>query len=95
MNAVKSSAYFVGKAILILRTEADPKIGLTELAARAGCSRSHISMVERGQANPTFDLVERLAGALGCTMDEFVVRYSALRARAAKKEKEDATSCSR
>ena len=41
-----------------------------ELAAKAGVSRSYISHIERSQIpNPTIDVVEALAAALGSALD--------------------------
>jgi len=40
-------------------------ISQSELAAAAGVSRPYITSVETGQANPSFDVVERIAPALG------------------------------
>ncbi len=43
-----------------------------QIGDRVGVSRSYIAKVERGQANPSLDLVERIAGALGLELDLIV-----------------------
>lgn len=48
-------------------------IGRDELAATVGTSRQYISHLENGlKLNPAFDLVEKLAGALGVTCLAFI-----------------------
>lgn len=46
--------------------------GLTPqaLAERVGCTRQMLSMIERGRAAPSADLVARLAAALAVDMDD-------------------------
>jgi transcriptional regulator with XRE-family HTH domain len=44
------------------------------LAADAGIDRAYMSEMERGLANPTVDLLERLAAVLGVDLGEFFVR---------------------
>ena len=42
-----------------------------ELARRSGVKQSIISDIERGKtANPRIDTLQKLAAALGCTLDE-------------------------
>jgi ribosome-binding protein aMBF1 (putative translation factor) len=45
--------------------------GLTQqqLAGASGVAQADISRIERGQANPTADTLEALAGPLGVTLD--------------------------
>ena len=45
---------------------------LDELAAASGVSRSMLSQIERGQANPTLAIVWHLSQALGVELSEFV-----------------------
>lgn len=52
----------LGKAIKLCRVQRD--LTLTELAQRAGISRSYLSLVERSMRDPTFSTVESLATAL-------------------------------
>ncbi|MBH9553858.1 helix-turn-helix domain-containing protein [Inhella gelatinilytica] len=53
----------VGDALAQLR--AQRQLTLDELSRRAGVSKSMLSQIERGQANPTVAVVWRLAQALG------------------------------
>lgn len=45
-------------------------VGLSqeELGHRAGIDRSYISGLERGLRNPTFQVLNQIAGALACTV---------------------------
>lgn len=79
----KTSAFWVGKTIRVLRKEAHPEVHLEELAKRTGCSKSHLSSIEHGTSNASFDMLERIAGALRVDMKAFVSRYSDLRAKGA------------
>ncbi|WP_271612304.1 helix-turn-helix domain-containing protein [Bradyrhizobium sp. CCBAU 21362] len=47
-----------------------------QLAYDAGVDRSYMSGLERQQANPTIDLLDRLAGTLGVAVSELFVRPS-------------------
>lgn len=53
----------VGSALAAERQQRG--LSLDELSRRAGVSKSMLSQIERGQANPTVAVVWRLAGALG------------------------------
>lgn len=46
-------------------------LGLTQaaIAAKVGVARSYIAAIERGRANPSLDVIVRLAGALGLELD--------------------------
>lgn len=57
----------VGKGIRLLRTAK----GLTQkqLAQEAGCSSNYLSLVERGDRNPSIGMVERLSAKLGVPAD--------------------------
>ena len=46
------------------------RLTLEELSARSGVSRSMLSQVERGQANPTFATLWQLTRALGLNLSE-------------------------
>lgn len=46
------------------------------VAERAGVSRNYVSLVERGEVNPTLDGLSRLARALGCGVEVRLVRAS-------------------
>ena len=43
------------------------------LAADAGIDRAYMSEIERGLANPTVDMLERIAEVLGVELAEFFV----------------------
>ena len=48
------------------------KLTLEQLAGASGVSRSMISQIERGQANPTLSVTARIAQAFGMTIGELV-----------------------
>lgn len=52
-----------------------------ELAEKVGCSQAMISKIEKGQANPTLDMIEAIAEALG-TSPASVFGLPALQQRA-------------
>jgi transcriptional regulator with XRE-family HTH domain len=45
------------------------RLSQEELAARAGIDRTYISGVERGVRNPTLEVMQRIATALGSDLD--------------------------
>jgi transcriptional regulator with XRE-family HTH domain len=45
------------------------RLSQEELAARAGIDRTYISGVERGVRNPSLELMQRIATALGSDLD--------------------------
>jgi len=57
-----------------LKTERMSKgIGLSELADRARLSKAYVSQLEAGhQANPSLDVLQRIAGALGITVGRLI-----------------------
>ena len=58
-----------GKKIIELRRQK----GFTSqmaLANRAGMDRTYIGGIERGERNPTFEILEKLAKTLGVSMEE-------------------------
>jgi transcriptional regulator with XRE-family HTH domain len=56
----------LGKAIRQLRTNSGAS--LESLAADAGISRNMLSLIERGEGNPSWSTVEGIAGALGVSV---------------------------
>jgi transcriptional regulator with XRE-family HTH domain len=52
----------LGKAIRELRSKRD--VSLENLAPRAGLALNTLSLIERGQANPTWETVKGIAAAL-------------------------------
>lgn len=43
-----------------------------ELADRSGCASNYIAMLERGERNPTYLTLLKIAGGLGVKMGELV-----------------------
>lgn len=56
----------IARQVKALRTAR--QLTLDALAAKAGVSRSMISLIERGEASPTAVVLERLAGGLGTSL---------------------------
>ena len=56
-----------GRACLDTRLSLD--VGREELARRVGLTARYIAKIERGEANPTLGVVERIADALGLELD--------------------------
>lgn len=60
----------VGDTLATLRQAAS--LSLDALSRKAGVSKSMLSQIERGQANPTVAVVWRLANALGVSMGDLL-----------------------
>ena len=60
----------VGDTLAALRQSAN--LSLDALSRKAGVSKSMLSQIERGQANPTVAVVWRLANALGVSMGDLL-----------------------
>lgn len=60
----------LGRAIL--RARRDRGLSQEELASRAGMDRTFVGGIERGEENPSFDKLLRLAQALGVRPSELV-----------------------
>lgn len=58
----------------IRRLRVDRGMSAEILAADAGIDRAYMSEIERGLANPTVDMLEKIAGALEAELMEFFVR---------------------
>ena len=56
----------LGKAIRQLREKRE--ISLRSLAPKAGLTFNTLSLIERGEANPTWETVKGIAAALGVTV---------------------------
>lgn len=69
----------LGLAIRFLRVER--RISQVRLAATTGFAQSWISNVERGQRNPSWTNVARLAGALGVSLGELAQTAESLAER--------------
>ncbi len=63
-----------GKAIRRRRRELD--LSQEVLAERAELHRTYISEIERGEVNPSLEIVERLANALDISIAEFFSNYN-------------------
>lgn len=63
-----------GKAIRRRRRELD--LSQEVLAERAELHRTYISEIERGEVNPSLEIVERLAKALDITIAKFFADYA-------------------
>lgn len=59
------------------------RLSQEELAARAGIDRTYISGVERGVRNPTLEVMQKIARALGADLD---VIFATAREIGSKKE---------
>jgi transcriptional regulator with XRE-family HTH domain len=57
----------------VIRSKRESK-GLTqvELAQKSGVDRNYIGMVERGERNPSFLSLQKIALGLGMTVDEMI-----------------------
>lgn len=65
-----------------MRTRIDPRrlerrrveagLNQTDLAQKAGVSKAHVSMVERGMANFSPRYLHKIAEALGCTIADLL-----------------------
>ncbi|AWL91440.1 MULTISPECIES: helix-turn-helix domain-containing protein [Bradyrhizobium] len=60
----------------VRRIRVERGIPQEQLAYDAGIDRSYMSGLERQQANPTIDLLDRLARTLGVAVSELFVRPS-------------------
>lgn len=61
----------------VTRLRKEHGLTLEQLAAASGVSRSMLSQIERGQANPTLAVAHRIARAFGLTIGELVDEPSA------------------
>ena len=60
----------IGPAIRAMRLERG--MTLDQLSSAAGISASHLSRLERGQAEPSFTVASALAKAIGVSLSELV-----------------------
>jgi transcriptional regulator with XRE-family HTH domain len=60
----------IGPTLRALRLERG--MTLDQLAAAAGISASHLSRLERGQAEPSFTVASALAHSIGVTLSELI-----------------------
>ncbi len=67
----KDRRHYPGKAIRIVRGAQE--MGLGELAKRSKISTPFLSLVERGERQPSLAVLRRLAGALGVPADALIL----------------------
>lgn len=58
----------------VRRLRVERALSQEALAVDAGVDRSYVSGIERGTFNPSVDVLDRLAEALGVDVGEFLVR---------------------
>lgn len=70
---------------LVIR-EARLKVGISqeELAHRAGLHRTYVSLLERGERNPSLNVIDHLAMALGTTMVALISEVEARKGGASR-----------
>lgn len=52
----------------VAKVRMERKMSLRALADKSGVARSHIQKIEAGEANPSLEVMCRLAEALGCSL---------------------------
>lgn len=55
--------------MLVLEKRLELGLSQRELAGRIGTSQNRIYLIENGEANPTLDTLQRLAGVLGFALE--------------------------
>ena len=63
----------LGRVIRRLRTERG--ISQEALAAISGVDRTFMGEIERGEANPSFDVLQRIASGLTVRLSELIRQY--------------------
>ena len=63
----------LGRVIRRLRTERG--ISQEGLAAISGIDRTFMGEIERGEANPSFDVLQRIASGLTVRLSELILQY--------------------
>ncbi|MEK7589258.1 MAG: helix-turn-helix transcriptional regulator [Patescibacteria group bacterium] len=67
---MKNISTKIGKNLKRIRTE--KKMSQGDISRKLGMDRGYISGVENGKRNPTVATVEKLANALGISVDELL-----------------------
>jgi len=67
------TALTLGRVIRRLRTERG--ISQEGLAAISGIDRTFMGEIERGEANPSFDVLQRIASGLTVRLSELIRQY--------------------
>ena len=57
---------FLDMPVKILLKQARGQVSLNELARKTGLSPQFLSRIERGQANPSLDTLDKICKGLGC-----------------------------
>jgi transcriptional regulator with XRE-family HTH domain len=65
----------LGQVIRRLRT--DRGISQEGLAAISGVDRTFMGEIERGEANPSFDVLQRIASGLSLRLSDLIRQYEA------------------
>lgn len=50
------------------------RITQTQLASHLGITQSYLSMLERGERRIDLDMAVKIAAALGCSVDDLIVK---------------------
>jgi len=66
----------LGRAVRVLRARA--ALSQEEAGFRAGLHRNYVGAIERGEINPTFRVLLKLARGLGVPLSELVRDYEAI-----------------
>jgi len=75
MNRDAKMLTALGKTLRVARSNPEHPVTLEVVAEAVGCTKSHLSNVERGRSSPEFMLVQRVAKALKIPFLEFVARF--------------------
>lgn len=67
---MKTISTKIGKNLKRIRTE--KKMSQGDISRKLGMDRGYISSVENGKRNPTVATIEKLANALGVSVDELL-----------------------
>lgn len=67
---MKSISIKIGRNLKRIRTE--KKMSQGDISRKLGMDRGYISSVENGKRNPTIATIEKLANALGVSVDELL-----------------------
>ncbi len=73
MSIVESESLRLGSAVRGLRGRL--RLSQEELGYRCGLHRNYVGAIERGEINPTFRTLRKLANGLGCTLVEIICAY--------------------
>lgn len=67
-------------AILLKMRREQAGLSLSDLASASGVSRGYLHLLERGDNNPTIDVVQKLADGLGMSITDLFGRDDTLQA---------------